>query len=240
MYQIMAQTRFTEPPNLKSCRLFISAGAPLSEKIYTTFLGGFNAHISQLYGSSETGAISINLHSKQDNYLTVGTALHGIDIKIQDDSGDPMADGEEGEIWINSPAMTLKYDNMPSITRECFVDDWFFSGDLGNKSDGFLSITGRKKLLINVAGNKVDPLEIEQVLEGHQDIHEAIVIGKPHEIYGEQIKAYIVAAKDAAPTESDILGFVKTRMVEYKVPKVFEFIDEIPRSPLGKVLRKYL
>jgi len=239
MLQIMAMTRFKESPAVATLRLVISAGAPLSEKIYQEFKAKFGIGISQLYGSTETGAVCVNLHPEQHGFASCGLPLPGNIVEIRNDEGKALATGEEGEIWVSSPAMTQAYDDLPEITRECCIDNFFFLGDLGTYTDSGVTIKGRKKLLVNVAGNKVDPLEVEEVLNLHSNVIESVVVGKPHDITGEQLKAYIVA-KDGEIDGHEYASFLKQHLVEYKIPKEFQTIDEIPKSPLGKILRKYL
>ena len=240
MHQIMALTKFKQSLDLSQLKLVISAGAPLTRKIYTDLYNTYGISISQLYGSSETGALTVNLDATSDSCTAVGQPLNGVTVEIRDEMGGILPNGEEGEVWLQSPAMTSQYDNLPEITRECFRDGWFFAGDLGVLDDNGLSITGRKKLLINVAGNKVDPLEVEEVINSHPGVVEGVVVGKNHKTYGEQITAYVVAGDHKPLDDSDLLHFCKERLVEYKVPKHIKFIEQIPRSPLGKVLRKYL
>jgi long-chain acyl-CoA synthetase len=164
-----------------------------------------------------------------------------MEISILDESGQQLACGQEGEIWITSPAMTHQYDDLPEVTKECFIGDRFFAGDLGYLDDaGDLFVTGRKKLMINVAGYKVDPLEIEQVLKAHPAIEDAVVVGVTDPQYGELIKAVVVRVAGEACDEQDLIAYTASQLTEYKVPKVIEFRNEIPYSPLGKVLRKYL
>ncbi|MGD8590977.1 MAG: AMP-binding protein, partial [Chromatiales bacterium] len=195
----------------------------------------------QLYGSTETGAVCINLRHPIEKSASVGQPLEGMEISILDESGQQLACGQEGEIWITSPAMTHQYDDLPEVTKECFIGDRFFAGDLGYLDDaGDLFVTGRKKLMINVAGYKVDPLEIEQVLKAHPAIEDAVVVGVTDPQYGELIKAVVVRVAGEACDEQDLIAYTASQLTEYKVPKVIEFRNEIPYSPLGKVLRKYL
>src|SRR5690606_21838848 len=130
---------------------------------------------------------------------------------------------------------------LPDVTAECFDREAFFTGDTGYlDDDGYLYITGRKKLLINVAGYKVDPLEVEDVLRARTDIADVVVVGLEHPGYGEKVKAIVVKSAGSTASPQDLRDYAASRLAEYKVPKVVEFRDEIPRSPLGKILRKYL
>jgi long-chain acyl-CoA synthetase len=171
----------------------------------------------------------------------VGRPLSGTRIEIRDEHGASLPTGREGEIWVSAATATRAYDDLAELTEQCFKADWFFTGDLGHLDEqGELFITGRKKLLINVAGLKVDPLEVEAVLSRHPAVAEAVVVGVPQATVGEKVKAVLVLREGQQASERDITVFVAERLADYKVPKLVQFVSEIPRSALGKVLRKYL
>lgn len=241
MLKMLADTRFAEPLDLGSLRLVLSAGAPLPAAVHEKFLNTFGVAISQLYGSTETGAMTLNIGHAADKPGSVGRPLAGYAVVIRDEEGTALANGESGEVWFRGPAMTSRYDGLPEVTAQCFSGGWFCAGDLGHlDADGDLTITGRSKLMINVAGYKVDPLEVENVLATHPNVLEAVVIGVPHAGYGEKIKAVVVEREKGASPEAELIAFAAERLADYKHPKLVEFRDEIPRSPLGKILRKYL
>lgn len=239
MFKMIGETFYPQNPDLGTVRLFFSAGAPLPIDVAHNFANRFGAPVRQLYGSTETGAISIDYDSGPGAPTTVGKPLRGVQISILDESGRLVVSGEIGEVAIRSPAMTRQYDGLAEMTAECFRDGYFLPGDLGSlDSEGRLSIRGRKKLLIVVAGNKVDPLDVETVIKTHPKVHDVVVIGQPHPNYGEMVKAVVVA--EPGVDHQEIISLCNLHLAEYKVPKVVEFRSEIPRSPLGKILRKYL
>jgi long-chain acyl-CoA synthetase len=241
MFKMIVDTRFKTAPNLDMIRLLVSAGAKLPQEVSESFLRKFEKPICQLYGSTETGAVCINLRHPADKNSSVGRPLNGMSVNILDEMGQQLPPNNEGEIWISSPAMTHQYDELPEATKECFMENRFFAGDLGYlDEEGDLFVTGRKKLMINVAGYKVDPLEIEQVLKSHPAVEDAVVIGVTDQHYGEMMKAVVVCASGGQCDEDVLIAHAATQLAEYKVPKVIEFRSEIPYSPLGKVLRKYL
>jgi long-chain acyl-CoA synthetase len=140
---------------------------------------------------------------------------------------------------VSSPAMTDGYIDDPELSRHAFRDGWFHTGDLGWLDEvGRLHITGRRKLLIEVAGHKIDPIEVEDVLAVHPNVREAVVVGVPDGFGEESVKAVIVPANGVH--ERDVIEFCQQRLANFKVPQVVEFREEIPKSPLGKILRKYL
>lgn len=241
MFKMIVDTHFKAKPDFDLIRLLVSAGAQLPKDVAEAFFAAFSKPICQLYGSSETGAVCSNLHHPVNKCLSVGRPLKGMAIDILDDHGNRVACEQEGEIWISSPAMTHQYDDLVKLTKECFVENRFFAGDIGYvDAQGDLFITGRKKLMINVAGYKVDPLEIERILKSHPAIDDAVVIGVADPHYGELIKAVVVCSQRDDCSEQKLIAYAASHLAEYKLPRVVEFRDDIPRSPLGKVLRKYL
>ena len=241
MLKMLAETRLAVMPDFSALRLVISAGAALPSDVQTRFAERFGVAISQLYGSTETGAMTINLLFAGSKPQSVGRPLPGYEFEIRAEDGRVCGAGESGEIWFQSPAMTRCYDGLANLTAEAFVDGWFFAGDMGHRdADGDLFVTGRQKLIINVAGNKVDPLEVEQVLAKHPKVAEAVVLGVPHSGTGERVKAVIVTHTPGSCSEPELIEFAEARLAPYKVPRLFEFRDEVPRNQLGKVLRKYL
>jgi long-chain acyl-CoA synthetase len=241
MFKMLADTRFATPPDLSALRLAFSAGAALPEAVSKKFYEVFAKPVSQLYGSTETGAISINVAQPVEKPTSVGRPLHGTRIEIRDESGARLGADANGEVWVAAGTATSAYDGLSEMTAECFADGAFFTGDLGTlDADGDLYITGRKKLLINVAGFKVDPLEVEEVLSRHAQVSEVVAIGVPHARAGEKIKAVVVLKESGAATQEELIEYAASQLAEYKVPKLIEFRAEIPKSPLGKVLRKYL
>ena len=239
MFKMLGETFYKVKPILPKLRLLVSAGAALQAEIYESFEKVFNKQIMQLYGSTETGAVAVNYLPERDTSASVGRPLHGFEVDILDESGTPVADGSIGEIAIRAPSMTHQYDGLPEITAECFVNNYFLPGDLGMKDvNGAIYIKGRKKLLINVAGNKVDPLDVEAVISKHPKVQDVVVLGQPDALYGEMVKAVVVSRGECSVDE--ITSFCAAHLIEYKVPKLVVFRSEIPRSPLGKILRKYL
>lgn len=141
---------------------------------------------------------------------------------------------------VSSPAATNGYAEMDELNQQVFRDGWYFTGDLGRlDEEGLLYLQGRKKLLIEIGGYKVDPIEVQDVIEAHPSVAEAIVVGIPGQVEGEElVKAAVVPAEYCE--EREVIAFCRERLSNFKVPQVVEFRDEIPKSPLGKVLRKYL
>jgi long-chain acyl-CoA synthetase len=227
--------------DLSDLRLCFSAGTALPEPAFRGFLDRYGVAVRQLYGSTEAGVMTINMDPDPvATAASVGTPAPGVHVMVVDDEGRPLPQGEDGEIAVSGPAITRGYADMEQLTRETFREGYYFTGDLGRvDAEGRVFITGRKKLFIEVAGHKVDPVEVEDVLVAHPKVREAVVVGVKGRAEGEEIvKAAIVPADGCEPRE--LIAFCQERLANFKVPQIVEFHEEIPRSPLGKILRKYL
>jgi long-chain acyl-CoA synthetase len=240
MLDVLAKTYIAEPKDLSSLKLVISAGSPLPERIFHSFYGKYGIYPRQLYGSSETGVISINLSDDIENtFNSVGRHVKNVEVRIIDEDGKEAGVDEVGEIAVKSPSMTTGYYGLLAETKKVFRGGYYFTGDLGRiDPDGFIYIVGRKKFFINISGNKVDPLEVENFLLTHPKIKEAAVLGINDSDGNERVKAVLVA--DKGLEKKEILEFCKDEIAEFKIPRIIEFRDELPRSPTGKVLREEL
>ena len=221
-------------------RLCFSAGAPLEKEVCKGFHHRYGQYIRQLYGSTETGSVTINLDEDIENTLdSVGRAMPPAEASVFDESDHQVLPGETGAMGIRGPAMAKGYEGLPEQTASSFRNGFFFPGDIGRfDHEGRLYITGRSTFFINVGGNKVDPAEVEQVILANPKIKEVVVVGIKAPYGGEFVKAVVVTKERCEASE--IIENCKGCLAEYKVPKIVDFRDEIPKSPLGKVLRKYL
>jgi long-chain acyl-CoA synthetase len=227
--------------DLSSLRLAFSAGTALPRPFFDAFLDRFGVPVRQLYGCTEAGTLTANMDDDPvASFESVGKPVDGVEVLVEDDEGEQVAPGTVGEIAVRSPGLTSGYADMEELNREAFRDGFFLSGDLGMlDEDGRLTITGRKKLLIEVGGYKVDPIEVEDVVVAHPNVAEAVVVGVETKVQGEELVKAVVVPK-AEMDERDLIGFCQQRLANFKVPQVVEFREEIPKSPLGKILRKYL
>ncbi len=149
--------------------------------------------------------------------------------------------GEPGELVVKGPQVMKGYWNMPEETAETLRDGWLYTGDVARMDeDGYFYIVDRKKDMIVAAGYNVYPREIEEVLFEHPDVSEAVTVGVPDEYRGETVKAFVVRKPGSEVTEEEILAFCKERLASYKTPKALEFRDELPKSTVGKLLRRVL
>ncbi|MEC4089048.1 long-chain-fatty-acid--CoA ligase FadD [Pseudoalteromonas rubra] len=171
---------------------------------------------------------------------SIGLPAPSTDLKIINDQGEEMPLGEPGELCVKGPQVMAGYYNRPDATAECLQDGWFATGDIAiYDEEGFFYIVDRKKDMILVSGFNVFPNEIEEVVAMHEGVLEVAAVGVPHEVSGEQVKVFVVR-KDPSLTEKDIISHCRDKLTNYKVPKLVEFRDELPKTNVGKILRRAL
>jgi long-chain acyl-CoA synthetase len=248
--QTLAETRRAERYDTGSLRLVFTAGAPLARETFDLFLERFGLPVRQLYGCSEAGSVTINLDDDIDATVgSVGRPMKGVELAIVGEHGGWLEPGETGEICFSSPALTPGYVSDDPEVNRAFRSGWFHTGDLGHVDEaGRLFVTGRSKLFISTSGFKVDPFEVENVLRRHPAVADVVVVGSRGPLGEEVVKAVVVEAPgrggadgdDDAALRHELLAWCRAELAVFKVPRIVEFRAEIPRSPLGKILRKYL
>ncbi|MEM8890934.1 MAG: AMP-binding protein, partial [Bacteroidota bacterium] len=194
------------------------------------------------YGLSETSPVlSTNPNDGTDQIGTIGVPIPNTDMKIMDDQGNEVAMGERGEICAKGPQVMRGYWNkLDENDKYFFPGGWFRTGDIGiMREDGFFKIVDRKKDMILVSGFNVFPNEIEDVVAHHPGVLEVAAIGVPDEKSTEAVKIFVVK-KDPAVTVDDLRAYCKENLTGYKVPKHVEFRDELPKSNVGKIIRRKL
>ncbi len=193
------------------------------------------------YGLTECAPlVTICPHDLEAYNGSIGLPAPSTDIKIVDDNGNETPKGEPGELCVKGTQVMAGYYNRPDATAECLKDGWFATGDIATyDDDGFFYIVDRKKDMILVSGFNVFPNEIEEVVAMHEGVLEVAAVGVPHEVSGEQVKVFIVK-KDPSLTEKDIIAHCRDNLTNYKVPKLVEFRDELPKTNVGKILRRAL
>jgi long-chain acyl-CoA synthetase len=152
-----------------------------------------------------------------------------------------MPAGEPGELSLKGPQVMRGYWQMPEETAKTLRDGWLYTGDIARMDDdGYLYIVDRKKEVINASGFKVYPREVEEVLYEHPDVVEGVAVGVPDEYRGETVKVFVVKKEDSSLTEEDLIAHCKENLAPYKVPKLVEFREELPKSAVGKLLKRVL
>ena len=193
------------------------------------------------YGLTECSPmVSLSPYNQEIYDGSIGVPAASTDIKLTNNEGEEVAIGESGELWVKGPQVMRGYYKRPEATQEVLIDGWLATGDIATiDENGFIRIVDRKKDMIIVSGFNVFPNEIEEVVMMLQGIVEAAVIGIPNNITGETVKLFVVC-KDPQLTEKYILDHCHQNLTNYKVPKLIEFRDELPKSNVGKILRRAL
>ena len=237
MYITLTVTPLRGAVDLSSIRTAFSSSAPLLPEDNRAFEGKFGFFVRQLYGSTETGTISVNMDQDIEESLeSVGQPLDGVRVEIIDDEGTILPHGQLGEVGIASPAAITAYENNPTANAQSFKEGFYLSGDLGFKDDeGRLTLTGRKKFLINRGGYEVNPFETEKAIMGYKKVEEVVVFGVPTRHGDHSIKSLIVV--NAPCTEKEIIEHCRSMIADYKVPGTIDFVKSLPKSQTGKILR---
>ena len=223
-------------------RVFISGSAPLLEETFAAFEARTGHRILERYGMTETGMNTSNPLHGERRPGTVGLPLPGVEVRVADDDGRPLAAGEVGILEVRGPNVFKGYWRMPEKTAEEFRDDGFFiTGDVGViGEDGYVSIVGRAKDLVISGGLNVYPKEIESLIDRLPGVVESAVIGLPHPDFGEAVAAVVVRQPSAAITEVDIIAAARAELAGFKVPKTVFFVEALPRNSMGKVQKNVL
>ncbi len=220
-------------------RFMRSSSSSMPPQVITELEAVFGAPLIEAYGMTEaTHQMASNpLPPAQRKPGTVGRAA-GPEIAIMGSGGELLSAGGIGEIVIRGANVTQGYENNPNANAEGFANGWFRTGDQGQMDgDGYLSITGRLKEIINRGGEKVSPREVDEILMDHPAVAQVVCFGMPHAKLGEEVAAVVVLHEGQAATERELQAFVATRAADYKVPKKILFMDEIPKGATGKLQR---
>jgi long-chain acyl-CoA synthetase len=229
--------------DVSSLQLCVSGGASLPVELLHGFEQAFGCTILEGYGLSETSPIASFNHPDRDRKPgSIGTPIDGVEMKLVDPTGDEVPPGEVGEIVIRGHNVMKGYWRKPDATSEAISPDgWFRSGDLAvMDEDGYFFIVDRKKDMIIRGGYNVYPREIEEVLYSHPAVREAAVVGVPHAELGEEVAAAVALKPDIRATEEELREYVKEQVAAYKYPRLVWFVDELPKTATGKILKREL
>jgi len=230
----------SEDSDLSSLRTCVSGGQSMPVELMRGFEERFGCKILEGYGLSETSPVACqNRPDRERKPGSIGIPIEGTEMKIVDEAGDPLETGEVGEILIKGPNVMKGYWRRPDATAEAIKDGWLHSGDMGRTDeDGYFYVVDRKKDLIIRGGYNVFPREVEEVLYEHPDVLEAAVVGIPDPIHGEEIGAAVVLRSGADASADELQGYVKSQLAAYKYPRRIWFLDELPKGPTGKILKR--
>ena len=237
-----------EADALKSLTTILSGGAPIPPSTVKAFSSTFGHYIHNVYGLTETTSPShgtpLGVEGPVDEAsgaLSVGVPIYNTVVQILGDNGEELPPGEIGEIVTTGPLVVAGYWNKPEETANALPGGSLHTGDVGYMdAEGWFYIVDRKKDQINAGGYKVWPREVEDVLYEHEAVREAAVVGVPDEYRGETVKAFVSLRPGKTATAEELIAFAKERLAAYKYPRQVEFLDEVPKTVTGKLLRREL
>lgn len=230
--------------DLSSMRAWIYGGGPIDAENAELLMRKYRSdNFYQVYGMTEAGPSGTTLFPAEqvEKAGSIGrTALPGADIKVMKDDFEPAGPGEVGEIWLKAESMMIGYHDDPEATKQAFTDGWYRTGDVARvDEDGYLYIVDRIKDMIVTGGENVYSKEVEDVLAAHPGVAGAAVVGKPHPQWGETVVAMIVRSPDSTVSGDELTTFLRERIAQYKIPREYKFVEELPYTPTGKV-KKYV
>ena len=226
------------PAGAEKLRFIRSCSASLPPQVMHDLEQAFGAPVLEAYGMTEAAhqmcSNPLPPSARKPGSVGAGT---GIKVSIMDDTGQHLATGERGEVVIKGPNVITGYENNPEANKVSFVDGWFRTGDQGVlDAEGYLTLVGRIKELINRGGEKISPREIDEVLLAHPAVAEAVCFGVPHPTWGEEVAAAVVLRE--ATSEADLMAYCKDRLADFKRPKQIHITETIPRTATGKIQRR--
>jgi long-chain acyl-CoA synthetase len=232
-----------ESYGLDKVMLFTSGGASVPLGLLHSFERRTGRAIWEGYGLSEGAPATFNTYLRGSVGGSIGVPIPGTDVKIMDiETGkEEMPAGEPGELILKGPQVMRGYWQMPEETANTLRDGWLYTGDIARMDDdGYLYIVDRKKEVINASGFKVYPREVEEVLYEHPEVVEGVAVGVPDEYRGETVKVFVVKKEGSSLKEEDLIAHCKDNLAPYKVPQLVEFREELPKSAVGKLLKRVL
>jgi long-chain acyl-CoA synthetase len=229
--------------DLSSIVEIICGGAPLPVELARAFMRKYpGCRIREVYGLTETSGLgTANRRTEPFRPGSAGRAYINLELQIFDDDDRPLPSGERGEICIRGPVVMQGYHNCPNETAQILRNGWLHTGDIGClDDDGYLYVVDRKKDMIIRGGENIYPAELEAVLHEHPAIAEAAVVGVPDAVYGENVVAFVVMKAGASVCETEVIEHVCCKVARFKAPSQVSFLSSLPKSNIGKILRRVL
>ncbi len=226
----------------RTLRVIFSGGAPLSASLALDVMDRFGDIVFNFYGATETGLVTLAKPSDlRAAPGTIGRVVPGNEVRLLDDRGGDVPEGEVGELFARSKLLAAGYHDDPESTRACMRDGFLSVGDLARRDrEGRYFLEGRKRDMIISGGVNVYPAEVEAVLDAHPGIAEAAVVGIEDAEWGERVRAFVVLAPGAALDEQGVKAWCRERLAGPKLPRDVVFVDALPRNPTGKVIKREL
>jgi long-chain acyl-CoA synthetase len=242
MYSLLLRLEDEEVPQWRSVRLCVSGGAGMPQAVMSAFEGRFEIPVLEGDGPTECAPVTcVNPLDGPRKPGSVGVPVPGVEMRVADEDGRTLADGEHGEVCVRGPSVMKGYWGLGNETAASFFGDWFRTGDLGYRDgDGYFFLVDRIKDLVIVNGMNVYPRVIEEVLYGHPEVAEAAVVGEPHGLHGEIPVAYVVAKPGAALEPPVLREWCRRHLGRHEVPRRVELRDSLPRNAAGKILKREL
>jgi long-chain acyl-CoA synthetase len=228
-------------PKSETLRFAMCGSAPVPAEVLKKFEETFNCLVIEGYGLSESTCRStFNPPNTNRRAGSCGQPI-GNEMKVFDENDEEVPNGELGEIVLRGENIFKGYFKNDAATEKAFQNGWFHTGDIGYRDDeGFFYIADRKSDMIIRGGENIYPREIDELLFSHPSIQSAAVIGVPDDLYGEEVAAFVVLKDGAKASEEDLINFCKAHLADYKCPKTFQFLEDIPKGPTGKLLKREL
>jgi len=237
---ILSRIQDRRPPGCERLRFVRSCSAALAPAQMELMEDRFGVPVLEAYGMTEASHQMASNPLPPDRRLpgSVGRGT-GVEIAVLDDAGNELEAGASGEVGVRGPNVIDGYENNPQANASSFTRGWFRTGDLGTlDAGGYLRLLSRIKELINRGGEKIAPREIDEVLEAHPAVKEAVSFGVPHPTWGEEVAAAVVLNEPV--TEKELLAFARARLADFKVPRHLHIVDSIPKTPTGKIQRRFV
>lgn len=243
MFTMMLNWAQDRTVDLSSLRLCLSSGQSLPWSVAVRVKERFGLTLYDFWGQTEGTPITGYIPSMepQGRPDSCGRALPGCGVRVIDNHGNDLPPEEVGEVLLTGPSIMTGYYRNPQATEETLREGWIHTGDLGKlDADGYLYVVGRKRDMIIRGGANIYPVEIEEALYSHPRVRDCAVIGVPDAIFGEAVKACVVSSDGGEVTADELRRHCRERLAEYKIPASFEFLEELPKGPTGKILKRVL
>jgi len=237
---VLASPRLPET-DFSHLRLITSGGTSLPMDLYQLLKDRFEVPILEMYGMTENAATLTSNPMEKQKEGSVGVPLPGMSVRVVNEADQDLPIGEEGEILARGSGIMKGYHNKPEMTRMALRHGWYHTGDLGRMDvDGFLYIVDRKDDMINAGAFKIYPRDVEEVLYTHPNVQDCAVVGVSDERLGQVPIAFVVPIQNTDLTAEELKDFCRDHIANYKVPRRFHFVEELPRTPQGKVMKRLL
>jgi fatty-acyl-CoA synthase len=228
--------------DISSLKVIFSGGAQLTASLANEVLDVLGDTLYNFYGATETGIVTIaGPDDLRASPGTIGRPVPGVDIRLLDESGRDVPEGEAGELYVRTSLLIEGYHADAEATRQSMRGEYFSVGDLARiDRRGCYHIEGRKRDMIISGGVNVYPAEVEAALDAHPAVAEAAVVGVPDREWGERVRAFVVPRRGASVTDDELRAHCRARLAGPKVPRDFVFLDALPKNPTGKILKREL